>query len=777
METLKSPPENPPVEQLLRENAELRARLDEAEETLRAIRNGEVDAVIVSGTQGDRVFSLVETENLYRRMVETMNEAGMAVSIDGTIMFCNERACSLLGQTREQLIGQSIGALITDNDRELFNGLLQTAMLHATNEQVRFITGDGSLLPMHLWANHFNSSNGPMICLIGTDLSRVEAQKGMITRLHEQQAELQDSQTAALNLMDDALLAQEQVNQTTKELKKSREDLNHAQAVARVGSWRIDIWNNTMSWSDENYRIFGVPAGTPITYDLFLSLVHPEDRDEVDKSWNAAVSGEPFDIEHRIVVGVIVKWVRTSGGMEFDENGLLRSGFGTTQDITDRKRLETDLADKGRLLEKLVSRQTQEIINTRESLGVETVERRKVEDELTLRQKALEAVYEIAITGESSFAAMNDQVVLNIARLMQVPFAAVYIFAENRVIMSSLLYKGELRHDVACDIMPCITGMKESFRPDGTIKSSDDHDFSRCKTCFPHEEMRSYIGVPIQGGRGQMLGIICVLDTRERSFDGYEVRLIEIFARYLAHEQTQHELELQLMHSNEMKVLGQLTSGVAHEVRNPLNGIMAIMNALSLDLSEMDQFKPYIDNMQNLVTRLSGLMEDLLSLGRPIRDERKITVPAVSLAGKALAAWQQSTNSARQVDFVKPLNGGPISLVNVDGGKIEQAIINLLDNAHQHTVGDGPIGLYVETVGPGTVRIAVKDNGPGIPDSLKQRVFEPFYTTRKGGTGLGLSIVRHIVESHGGTIAVKNNEGSPGSTFSIELPLAVATLG
>ena len=100
METLKSTPGISPAEQLLQENADLRARLDEAEETLRAIRNGEVDAVIVSGTQGDRVFSLVETENLYRQMVETMNEAGVAVSIDGTIMFCNERACSLLGRTR-----------------------------------------------------------------------------------------------------------------------------------------------------------------------------------------------------------------------------------------------------------------------------------------------------------------------------------------------------------------------------------------------------------------------------------------------------------------------------------------------------------------------------------------------------------------------------------------------------------------------------------------------------------------------------------------------------
>ncbi len=120
-------------------------------------------------------------------------------------------------------------------------------------------------------------------------------------------------------------------------LRKSREDLNRAQAVAHTGSWRLDLQKNEFLWSDETYRIFGIPIGTPLTYDAFLGTVHPDDREYVDTKWKAALRGEPYDIEHRIVVGDTVKWVRERAKLEFEKNGELLGSFGTTQDITERK--------------------------------------------------------------------------------------------------------------------------------------------------------------------------------------------------------------------------------------------------------------------------------------------------------------------------------------------------------------------------------------------------------------------------------------------------------
>jgi signal transduction histidine kinase len=98
-------------------------------------------------------------------------------------------------------------------------------------------------------------------------------------------------------------------------------------------------------------------------------------------------------------------------------------------------------------------------------------------------------------------------------------------------------------------------------------------------------------------------------------------------------------------------------------------------------------------------------------------------------------------------------------------------VVNLLDNAHQHTPADKGIELSISDSADGMVLFSVKDNGPGIPADVMPRIFEPFFTTRKGGTGLGLSIVRHIVESHGGAVTVNANEGCSGATFRVMLPL------
>jgi len=123
-------------------------------------------------------------------------------------------------------------------------------------------------------------------------------------------------------------------------LRESREDLNRAQLVAQVGSWRLNVQRDELFWSDENWRIFGVPRGTSLTYETFLSIIHPDDRAYVDERWSAALRGEPYDIEHRILVGESVKWVRERAELEFDSAGTLLGGFGTTQDITARKLAE-----------------------------------------------------------------------------------------------------------------------------------------------------------------------------------------------------------------------------------------------------------------------------------------------------------------------------------------------------------------------------------------------------------------------------------------------------
>lgn len=139
-------------------------------------------------------------------------------------------------------------------------------------------------------------------------------------------------------------------SQAEEALRQSRENLDRAQEVGQIGWWRLDTRRNVLTWSRENYRIFGVPEGTPLTYEVFLGTVHPDDRDYVDEQWKAGLRGEPYDIEHRIVVEGQVKWVREKAYLEFDDSGELLGGFGITQDITVRKQAELELdAERRRL--------------------------------------------------------------------------------------------------------------------------------------------------------------------------------------------------------------------------------------------------------------------------------------------------------------------------------------------------------------------------------------------------------------------------------------------
>jgi PAS domain S-box-containing protein len=142
--------------------------------------------------------------------------------------------------------------------------------------------------------------------------------------------------------------------QVEEALRKSQRDLNHAQAVAHIGSWRIDLCSNKLEWSDETYRIFGIPKNTPLTYQIFIDCVHPADRQSVETAWKYALTGKLYDIEHRIIVDQKIKWVREQAELEFDYYGSLLSGFGTVEDITDLKSSQEALQHERSFLRQVI---------------------------------------------------------------------------------------------------------------------------------------------------------------------------------------------------------------------------------------------------------------------------------------------------------------------------------------------------------------------------------------------------------------------------------------
>ncbi|MFA6169388.1 MAG: PAS domain S-box protein [Candidatus Margulisiibacteriota bacterium] len=115
--------------------------------------------------------------------------------------------------------------------------------------------------------------------------------------------------------------------------------LQKSQELALVGSWDFDITNDILTWTDETYKIFNVPAGAPVSYDKFVGFVHPDDRAAVISAWQAALVSKQYDIEHRIIVDGRVKWVREKAELQSDKQGKAVRCIGAVVDITDFKRL------------------------------------------------------------------------------------------------------------------------------------------------------------------------------------------------------------------------------------------------------------------------------------------------------------------------------------------------------------------------------------------------------------------------------------------------------
>lgn len=138
-----------------------------------------------------------------------------------------------------------------------------------------------------------------------------------------------------------------QIRQTAEQaLQRSEDNLRRAQAVAGLGSWHLDISQDRLTWSDETYAIFGVARGTPMTLERFVAFVHPADVQQVNEAWAAALQGNTYEIEHRIVVDGHTRWVHERAQVDLAADGTPHTAIGTVQDITERKHIEEQIRNQ-----------------------------------------------------------------------------------------------------------------------------------------------------------------------------------------------------------------------------------------------------------------------------------------------------------------------------------------------------------------------------------------------------------------------------------------------
>jgi len=290
--------------------------------------------------------------------------------------------------------------------------------------------------------------------------------------------------------------------------------------------------------------------------------------------------------------------------------------------------------------------------------------------------------------------------------------------------------------------------------------------------CLTSPLLSSCLAVPVKTDVGGVHGVIWATAFTQQVFGQDDVRLFETLAEHLGGQFDIDALRQERTRARRMELLGQLTSGVAHEVRNPINAILATAEALDLDIGENAEHGEAIRQICQQVERVSLLMRDLLDLGKPIQEASRVVCRLEDTCKEAVTLWQSTTTLAGHSVTLITDGVDEATRVFVDRDKMRQVVLNLIENAAQHSPGGSEIRLVLLPPSGSFVGFLIVDSGTGVaPDDLLH-LFEPFYTKYRKGTGLGLSIVKHIIESHGGAVSIRNNVPLPGCSVEVALPVA-----
>ncbi|MFZ5735419.1 MAG: sensor protein FixL [Pseudomonadota bacterium] len=474
-----------------------------------------------------------------------------------------------------------------------------------------------------------------------------------------------------------------------------------------VGTWEFNLASRDLAWSATTRKLFGVAPDAPVTYELFLSLIDPQDREQVARAMQRSIEhGDQIDVMYRVAEGARPShWLRSRGGLVHEDDVSYLCGI--VLDIDQQKVLEQEL--------RLQQGQLRSILDTVPDAMI-LIDGRGI---MRFFSRAAERMF-----GMSEREAIGQ----NISVLMPRPDASrhdQYIDRYNDT--------GE-RHIIG--IGRIVTGQ----RKDGST--------------FP---IHLSIGEMESGG--------------ERYFTGFIRDLTE-------YQQTQarlHELQAELVHVSRLTAMGEMASALAHELNQPLSAISNYMKGSRRLLAGSTD-----PNTAKIESAMERAAEQALRAGQIIRRLRDFVARGESekrvesLAKLIEEAGALGLTGAREQGVVLRFNLDPAhDLVLVDRVQIQQVLVNLFRNALEAMANSAKKELCAGNarVADDMVEVTVSDTGSGLPDQVKAKLFQTFFTTKETGMGVGLSISRSIIEAHGGRMWAETNSAG-GATFRFTLPLA-----
>lgn len=499
-------------------------------------------------------------------------------------------------------------------------------------------------------------------------------------------------------------------------LRIAERDLNRAQALAGIGSWRLDGTSGLYEWSAETYRIFAVPRSTRATYDLFIAAVHPEDRARVEATWLSALENKTdYDIQHRIFADGALKWVHERAALSWDSDGLLLEVLGTCQDITASKVAEEDLRRSETRFRALVSASSELVVRA------------------DRRGRMIGEVY-----GWQAFSGQAPE------QFSSGGWTRMVHDDDRRMALCAwmeALRTGE-PFDIECRML----------RHDGIWR------WVRW-TCVPvHGEFGEVV---------ELVGMFSDITERKEWELALESRVRERTAAVSAARD-----EATRANAEKSKFL----SAASHDLRQPLHAASLYLSALQRRVMNPEQIE-LCGKIEQALESTSDMLRALLDISR-FESGAVVREPRAFLVQDLIDRVIANSSALVEAKGLRIVNAPTNLAAYSDPGLLERIIDNFFTNAVRYTEAGGTITVSCERCDNG-LRIAVQDTGVGIPATAFEKIFDEFVQVdnpaRTGGKGLGLglAIAKHIANLLGCRIHVVSEIGQ-GSTFSIETQAAIA---
>ena len=538
--------------------------------------------------------------------------------------------------------------------------------------------------------------------------------------------------------------------------ERKRAEEKYQTLVARVqeGVFISTPQGRFMDFNDAFLRMMGYDNRAELlSVDIPSALyVNPADRERLKRILQEHGSVSDFEFQMRRKDGEI-RTVQESSVAALDAAGNVTAFQGFLLDITERKRAEQEIQRRNRELM---------VLN---SIGQSLIESLDLSDALhrALRQ---------------------------ISELFGLELGSVYLLDEGKGVLRRIAAVGH-RSEYARGFPPTVVQpelLRHVRSAHATIVAAQALPLPEVFRDLRQKESLVVAHVLMLWSKDRIIGCLLLGSRVQRELAPAELNLLaavgtqisSTIERSLLYEEARQALENlrraqeQLLQSEKMAAVGQLISGVAHELNNPLTAILGYSQLLSSSGQVGPQASEYVDKLQKQTQRTHRIVQNLLSFARQHRPERLLVqVNQVVEDTLALRDYDLRVNNIRVHLELSP----DLPEIAADPHQLQQVFLNIVNNAADAILERASAGdIWVRTTLEGDqLRIEFSDSGPGVQDP--SRVFDPFYTTKPvgKGTGLGLSICYGIITEHGGGIRVKNGLGSGrGATFTIELPCHAA---